>query len=113
MRICSKVCIPTGYLFTNSAIISLVFTFHAAKLQIIFRIVKFFSEIFCLNTKTVDKSLRLPTDCFIYSEVREVYSYLIASIGSSLAAFFAGYHPKNTPVKVHTAKLMMMLQGSI
>lgn len=41
------------------------------------------------------------------------YSYLIASIGSSLAAFFAGYHPKKTPVNVQTAKLIIMLQGSI
>lgn len=31
------------------------------------------------------------------------YSYRIASMGSSDAAFFAGYHPKNTPVTVHTA----------
>ena len=37
----------------------------------------------------------------------------MASIGSSLAAFLAGYQPKNMPVKVHTAKLMMMLHGSI
>ena len=42
-----------------------------------------------------------------------LYSYLMASIGSSLAAFLAGYHPKNTPVNVHTAKLMIMLHGSI
>lgn len=41
------------------------------------------------------------------------YSYLIASIGSGLAAFFAGYHPKKTPVNVQTAKLIIMLQGSI
>ena len=32
-------------------------------------------------------------------------------MGSSCAAFFAGYQPKNTPVKVHTAKLMTILQG--
>lgn len=37
----------------------------------------------------------------------------MASIGSSLAAFLAGYHPKNTPVNVHTAKLMIILHGSI
>ena len=27
----------------------------------------------------------------------------MASIGSRFDAFFAGYHPKNTPVIVHTA----------
>ncbi len=32
-------------------------------------------------------------------------------MGSSCAAFLAGYHPKNTPVKVQTAKLMMMLHS--
>lgn len=37
----------------------------------------------------------------------------MASIGSRRAAFLAGYQPKKTPVKVQTAKLMMMLQGSI
>src|SRR5450759_3556480 len=30
------------------------------------------------------------------------YSYLRASIGSRLAAFLAGYQPKNTPITVHT-----------
>ena len=39
------------------------------------------------------------------------HSYLRASMGSSCAAFFAGYQPKNTPVKVHTAKLMTILHG--
>lgn len=43
----------------------------------------------------------------------KVYSYRIASIGSSRAAFLAGYHPKKPPVKVHTAKLMMMLHNSM
>ena len=33
----------------------------------------------------------------------------MASMGSSWAAFFAGYHPKNMPVKVQTANDMMML----
>ena len=37
------------------------------------------------------------------------HSYLIASIGSSCAAFLAGYHPKKIPVSVHTAKLITML----
>jgi hypothetical protein len=32
-----------------------------------------------------------------------LYSYLRASIGSRLAAFLAGYQPKNTPMTVHTA----------
>lgn len=36
------------------------------------------------------------------------HSYLMASMGSSMAAFLAGYHPKKMPVKEHTAKLMMM-----
>ena len=35
----------------------------------------------------------------------------MASIGSSCAAFLAGYHPKNTPVTVHTANDRMTLQG--
>ena len=39
------------------------------------------------------------------------YSYLIASIGSSCAAFFAGYQPKKTPENVQTAKLIIMLHG--
>lgn len=42
-----------------------------------------------------------------------IYSYLIASIGSNCAAFLAGYHPKKTPVNVHTAKLMMMVHISM
>ena len=40
-----------------------------------------------------------------------IYSYLIASIGSKSAAFFAGYHPKKTPVTVQTAKERMTLHG--
>ena len=50
--------------------------------------------------------------CFIKTKIA-LYSYLIASIGSKSAAFLAGYHPKNTPVNVHTAKLMIILHGSI
>lgn len=38
------------------------------------------------------------------------YSYLNASIGSRLAAFLAGYQPKNTPVTVHTANERITLQ---
>lgn len=41
------------------------------------------------------------------------YSYLMASMGSRRAAFLAGYQPKNTPVKVQTAKLMTIVQGSM
>ena len=60
--------------------------------------------------------LRLPLQIKKPSPVGRVgrgfsYSYLIASIGSSCAAFLAGYQPKKTPVKVQTAKLMMMLHG--
>ena len=56
----------------------------------------------------VNRHLSLTTVRFKWS-----YSYLMASMGSNLAAFFAGYHPKNTPVKVQTAKLIAMLQGSM
>ena len=35
----------------------------------------------------------------------------MASIGSRLAAFFAGYQPKKIPVAVHTAKLNTTLHG--
>ena len=35
---------------------------------------------------------------------RPYHSYLSASIGSRLDALFAGYHPKKTPITVHTAK---------
>ena len=41
------------------------------------------------------------------------YSYLMASIGSRDAAFLAGYHPKNTPVTVHTTKESSTLHGWI
>ena len=41
------------------------------------------------------------------------YSYLMASIGSKSAAFLAGYHPKKTPVTVHTAKERNTLHGWI
>ena len=34
-------------------------------------------------------------------------------MGSSCAAFLAGYHPKKTPVKVQTAKLIMIVHGSM
>ena len=34
---------------------------------------------------------------------QSLYSYLSASIGSRLAAFLAGYQPKNIPITVHTA----------
>ena len=37
----------------------------------------------------------------------------MASMGSRRAAFLAGYQPKKTPVKVQTAKLMMIVQGSM
>ena len=37
----------------------------------------------------------------------------MASIGSSCAAFFAGYQPKNTPVNVQTAKDMTMVHSSM
>ncbi|SES88268.1 hypothetical protein SAMN04487825_1077 [Prevotella sp. kh1p2] len=40
------------------------------------------------------------------------YSYRMASIGSNCAAFLAGYQPKNTPVNVHTAKLMMNVDAA-
>src|SRR5664279_4230389 len=38
-----------------------------------------------------------------YIKLEIGYSYLSASIGSRLAAFFAGYQPKNIPIIVHTA----------
>ena len=41
------------------------------------------------------------------------YSYRNASIGSRSAAFLAGYHPKKTPVTVHTANDSNTLQGCI
>lgn len=38
-----------------------------------------------------------------------VYSYLMASIGSILAAFRAGKYPNPTPMMVQTMKLTVML----
>ncbi|MDR1672198.1 MAG: hypothetical protein LBS09_01850 [Bacteroidales bacterium] len=38
-----------------------------------------------------------------YFSVPRGYSYLSAIIGSSAAAFLAGYHPKKTPIVAHTA----------
>ena len=38
---------------------------------------------------------------------------IVASIGSKSAAFLAGYHPKKTPVTVHTAKERNTLHGWI
>ena len=48
--------------------------------------------------------------CFIKTKI-VFYSYLIASIGSKSAAFFAGYQPKKTPVTVQTAKERKTLHG--
>ena len=56
----------------------------------------------------VNRHLSLITVRFKWS-----YSYLMASMGSNLAGFFAGYHQKTTPVKVQTAKRIAMLQGSM
>ena len=38
----------------------------------------------------------------VFDKGSDYYSYLKASIGSRLAAFFAGYHPKNMPIKTQT-----------
>ena len=44
--------------------------------------------------------LFLPVNCSFIS----IYSNLSAVMGSNLAAFLAGYQPKNTPVITQTAK---------
>jgi len=68
----------------------------------------------CCNMKGQQPSRSLPLPCYPKCWfMKNAYSYLMASIGSSRAAFLAGYHPKNTPVKVQTAKLMMMVHHSM
>lgn len=60
------------------------------------------------------KNANHPATCNImYDFLFIFYSYLNASIGSSWAAFLAGYQPKNTPVNVHTAKLITIVHGSM
>ena len=67
-----------------------------------------------INIMGEQKKANHPTICInMYIFLFISYSYLSASMGSSCAAFLAGYHPKNTPVNVQTAKLITMVHGSM
>ncbi len=77
---------------------------------------KCYLMIDCDRTENESRRKTLPLSSYliIRNTIMMIYhSYLMASIGSRRAAFFAGYQPKNTPVNVHTAKLMMMVHISI
>ena len=91
--------------------------FHTANIVIIWlRVVSFFNPGGRLRGFWAGISPRLGGDISvrvrgyprpslrISPSVAHCYSYRMASMGSSCAAFLAGYQPKNTPVTVQTAK---------